>query len=296
MNIKLKGVGVALVTPFTKKLQIDFDSLAKLLKTTTQGGVDYLVVNGSTGESVTTSLAEKREILSFVQKNNTSHLPIVYGMGGNNTTELLNCIDDTDFRGIDAILSVSPYYNRPSQEGIYLHYESIANKCPVPVLLYNVPSRTGSNIDSETVIKLSRHPNIIGIKEASGNLLAYMEIVTNKPADFLLIAGDDIWTLPIMAIGGAGVISTLANAFPRQMVALIKAIFTNDYVLATKYQLSLLPLQKLIAQGGNPLTTKEILYTLKICEKYVRLPLLSASDKLFIQQIQDACEFVINQK
>jgi 4-hydroxy-tetrahydrodipicolinate synthase len=285
MNRNLQGTGVALVTPFDERLAVDFKGLAKLLQTTSEGGVDYWVVHGTTGESVTTQPTEKEQILAFIQANNPRNLPIVYGLGANDTSELLRQIDRMDFKGIDAILSVSPYYNRPSQEGIYLHYQALANACPVPLILYNVPSRTGSHIAPETVIRLSEHPNIIGIKEAAGNLIACIEIAKDKPADFLLISGEDLLTIPIIAIGGVGVISTLANAFPKQVAGMVRAALHNDYKLARRYQSELLPFHQFIAQGGNPVVTKQILAGLDICKNHVRLP-LAPVDNLFIERIQ----------
>ena len=282
---KLQGTGVALVTPFNEKLQVDFTGLAKLLQITADGGVDYWVVNGTTGESATTQPIEKKEILQFIRANNPKKLPIVYGLGGNDTNSLIRQINEMDFQGIDAILSVTPYYNRPSQEGMYLHYKMVAQACPVPILLYNVPARTGSNISPETVIKLSEFSNIVGIKEASGNLLSCIEIANQKPADFLLISGDDILTLPIMAVGGVGVISTLANAFPKELSGLVQSVLSNNYTLAREYQAKLFPLHQLIAQGGNPVATKQILAILDVCKHYVRPPLAPLSNA-FVEQMQ----------
>ncbi|MHB9148104.1 MAG: 4-hydroxy-tetrahydrodipicolinate synthase [Candidatus Amoebophilus sp.] len=284
---KLKGTGVALVTPFDEKLQVDFEGLAKLLQINTAGGVNYWVVHGTTGEAATTTSREKKEILEFIQANNPNAIPIVYGLGGNNTNDLIKQIEEMDFSGIDFVMAVSPYYNKPSQEGIYLHYKMLADVCPIPILLYNVPSRTGSSIAPETVIKLSSHPNIIGIKEASGNLVSCIEIARKKPVDFLLISGDDVLTVPIMSIGGVGVISTLANAFPKQMAAMVQAALNKDFQLAAEHQFELFPLHQLIAQGGNPVATKQMLAALGICKNYVRLP-LAPLDTLFIEQMQVA--------
>ncbi|OJW72866.1 MAG: 4-hydroxy-tetrahydrodipicolinate synthase [Candidatus Amoebophilus sp. 36-38] len=293
----LQGTGVALVTPLNEKLEVDFKGLAKLLQTSNEGSVDYWVVHGTTGESVTTQPAEKKQILEFIQANNPRNLPIAYGLGGNDTSELLRQIDKIDFKGIDAVLSVSPYYNRPSQEGIYLHYKALADICPVPLILYNVPSRTGSTIAPETVIRLSKHANIIGIKEASGNLVACIEIARDKPADFLLISGDDILTIPMIAVGGVGVISTIANAFPKRMSDMVRAALNNDYKLAREHQSKLLTFHHLIAQGGNPVVTKQILAALDICKNYVRLP-LAPVDTPFIERIQQevlrSCYHVIS--
>jgi 4-hydroxy-tetrahydrodipicolinate synthase len=289
MKRKLQGLGVALVTPFDKKLRVDLDGLAKLLEATAAGGVDYWVVQGSTGEAATIDPAEKKEILQYVQAHNPHQLPIVYGMGGNNTQELVRQIEQMDFHGIDAILSVSPYYNRPSQAGIYEHYKCLAAASPVPIILYNVPARTGSMVAPETVIRLSELPNIIGIKEASGDLLACMEITKNKPADFLLISGDDGMTIPIMALGGVGVISVLANALPQQMRGIVQAMQHKNHAKAQQYQFEVLELQKLILRGGNPVVIKQILAILGICEPYVRLPLVPL-DATFLANLQQAMQ------
>ena len=210
---KLYGTGVALVTPFQEDLQVDFKSLRKLLNHTAKG-VDYYVVMGTTGEATTVSAEEKKTILSFVKENNHKKLPLVYGIGGNSTQQVLDSIAATDLTGVDALLSVSPYYNKPSQEGIYQHFDAIADACPVPVILYNVPARTSSNITAETTLRLASHPNIIGIKEASGNLEQCMRIARDMPKDFMLISGDDLSTVALYSIGAKGVISVLANAFP----------------------------------------------------------------------------------
>src|SRR6267142_2031476 len=206
---KFTGTGVALVTPFHQDGSIDFSSLKKLL-VHTSAGVDYFVVMGTTGESATLAKEKKKEILQFVIKNNPKKLPLVYGIGGNNTAAVLEEIEYTNFKGISAILSVSPYYNKPSQEGIRRHFKKIADASPLPVILYNVPGRTSSNLTSETTLKLAQNKNIVGIKEASGNLEQGMKIARSKSKDFLLISGDALLTLPLYAIGGVGVISVLA--------------------------------------------------------------------------------------
>lgn len=277
MMQKLKGTGVALVTPFDEKLRVDFEGLGKLLQLTTEGGVNYFVVHGTTGEAATTTLEEKKEILTFIKAHNPKNLPLVYGIGGNNTSDILKKIASTDFQGIDAILTVSPYYNRPSQEGIYLHYRAIADACPVPIILYNVPSRTGSNMEAITALRLSDHSNIIGIKEASADLVQCLAIAKDKPDDFLLISGDDILTVPMIAIGAIGVISTLANGFPTQVCQMVEAALRNDYIKARKYQSELLKMHELVVKEGNPAATKQILEALTICKNYVRLPLAPVS-------------------
>lgn len=276
---KLYGSGVALITPFEEDGQVDFRGLKKLL-THTAKGVDYYVVMGTTGESATSTKEEKKKVLTFIAENNPKKLPIVYGIGGNNTQEVIETIDATDLRGVDAILSVSPYYNKPSQEGIYRHFISIADKSPVPILLYNVPGRTASNLTSETTLRLAKHPKIIGIKEASGNLEQCMRIAQEKPKDFLLISGDDMLTVPLYAIGGVGVISVLANAFPAVFKKMKEFSFAGNYPKAAAEQFKLLEINGPMYEEGNPVGIKHILSLMGICNNQVRLPLVRASKGL----------------
>ena len=276
---KLYGTGVALVTPFDKSGNIDYASLKKLLAHTSKG-VDYFVVMGTTGEAVTLTKEEKRKVLSFVLKNNARKLPIVYGIGGNNTAAVMEEIQHTDFRGVDAVLSVSPYYNKPSQEGIVHHFSIIADMCPVPVILYNVPGRTSSNLLAETTLKLAKQKNIIGIKEASGNLEQCMKIAKEKPSDFMLISGDDLLTLPIYAIGGVGVISVLANALPLVFRKIREHAVSGDYAKAQKELYKLVDINGPMYEEGNPVGVKQLLKEVGICGNQVRLPLLPASEKL----------------
>jgi 4-hydroxy-tetrahydrodipicolinate synthase len=287
MTKKFIGTGVALVTPFDAKLNIDFQGLQKLLDHIANSKVSYLVVHGTTGEAITTTPEEKKAILSFVRAHNTNNLPIICGIGGNNTHEVINTIKKTSFQGIDAVLSASPYYNKPSQEGIYQHYKAIAEVCPVPILLYNVPSRTGANMTAATTLRLSKHPNIIGIKEASGDLLQCMEIAKGKHGDFLLISGDDMLTLPIMAVGAVGVISTVANGFPKTMNHMVDLALQGNGAAAQPHAWALLPIDRLIGQVGNPVGTKQLSSALGICKNYVRLPLVTAPASL-AQKIQAA--------
>jgi 4-hydroxy-tetrahydrodipicolinate synthase len=244
------------------------------------GGTEYLVVLGTTGETATLSAEEKNEILAFVKKNNTAGLPIVYGLGGNNTRELLEQIAHTNWEGIDAILSVSPYYNKPSQAGIYEHYKAIADACPVPVILYNVPARTSSNITAATTLKLAKHPNIIGTKEASGDMIQCMDIAKNKPDDFLLISGDDLLALPMISFGAVGVISVLANAFPAPFTQMVRSALAGDFQEARLGLYNFLRINPLMYEEGNPVGLKQALHNLGICAKYVRLPLAPASESL----------------
>jgi 4-hydroxy-tetrahydrodipicolinate synthase len=276
---KLYGTGVALVTPFDSTGAIDYKSLKKLLAHTAKG-VDYYVVMGTTGESVTVSSAEKQEVLNFVKRNNTAKLPIVYGIGGNNTQAVLDTIRNTDLKGVDAILSVSPYYNKPSQEGIYQHFKAIADASPLPVILYNVPGRTASNLTAETTLRLAAHKNIIGIKEASGNLEQCMRIAKSMPKDFLLISGDDLLTVPLYAIGGKGVISVLANALPIPFKKMKEFAFAGNYQKASHHQFSLLEINGPMYEESNPVGIKHLLSELGVCGNHVRLPLIPASEGL----------------
>ncbi|TPE46146.1 4-hydroxy-tetrahydrodipicolinate synthase [Pontibacter mangrovi] len=277
---RLRGTGVALVTPFTKELDVDYEALRKLLDFVLDGGVDYLVINGTTGESVTTSAAEKAEILQQVKRHVNGRVPLVYGLGGNNTQHVLDSVAATDLQGIDAILSVSPYYNKPSQQGIYQHYVQVANALPVPVILYNVPGRTGSNVTGETTLKLANHDNIIGVKEASGNLEQCMHIAKHKPKDFMLISGDDLLTLPMVTFGAEGSISVLANAFPGKFAGMVRQALDGDFKQASATLLSFVDINPLMYEEGNPVGVKAVLERFGVCKPYVRLPLIEASSGL----------------
>jgi 4-hydroxy-tetrahydrodipicolinate synthase len=284
---KLNGTGVALVTPFEEDGQIDFRGLKKLL-THTAKGVDYYVVMGTTGESATTTKEEKKKVLTFVKENNPKKLPIVYGIGGNNTQEVIEAIEAADLTGVAALLSVSPYYNKPSQEGIYRHFISIADKSPLPILLYNVPGRTASNLTADTTLKLAQHSNIIGVKEASGNLEQCMKIAKEKPKDFMLISGDDMLTVPLFSIGGVGVISVLANAFPVIFKKLKEFSFARNYAKASAEQFKLLDINGSMYEEGNPVGVKHVLSLMDICSNQVRLPMVRASKGLQ-NKIEKAC-------
>jgi 4-hydroxy-tetrahydrodipicolinate synthase len=276
---KFYGTGVALVTPFLENGAIDFNSLKKLLRHTAKG-VDYFVVMGTTGESATLTKEEKKEVLAFVIANNVTKLPIVFGIGGNNTAEVIETIKDSNLAGVNALLSVSPYYNKPSQEGIYQHFKAIADVSPVPVILYNVPGRTSSNLTADTTLRLAEHKNIIGIKEASGNLEQCMAIAKNKPKDFLLISGDDLLTVPLNAIGGAGVISVLANALPEVFKKMKMYSLAGNFAKASEEQFKLLEINGSMYEEGNPVGVKFLLSQIGICNAEVRLPLIKASSKL----------------
>jgi 4-hydroxy-tetrahydrodipicolinate synthase len=276
----LVGTGVALVTPFEEDGAIDYKSLRKLLRHTANGGVDYFVVMGTTGESATLSRDERNDVLSFVLKNSPRKLPIVFGIGGNDTRHVLEDIKATDFAGVDAILSVCPYYNKPSQEGVVQHFKAIADAAPVPIIIYNIPSRTGTNITAETMLRLAEHPNIAGVKEASGNLEQCMRISQGKPRDFLLLSGDDMMTVPLYSIGARGVISVLANAFPGIFARMKKYTLEGRFDKASREQFRLLELNPLMYAEGNPTGVKALLAEMGICGPYTRLPMAPASNAL----------------
>jgi 4-hydroxy-tetrahydrodipicolinate synthase len=274
--LNLYGTGVALITPMNEDFSIDFIGLEKLINHVVAGAVDYLVVQGTTGESATMTKAEKKQVLAAAIKINSNRLPIVYGLGGNNTFAVLEEIKQTDFTGVDAILSVCPYYNKPSQAGIIAHYHAIADASPVPVVLYNVPGRTVTNMTAATTLTLAEHPKIVAIKEASGNLEQCMAIAAKMPKDFLLISGDDMLTTALRAVGGSGVISVLANAYPK----IFKTICHGSFEEAKNATFSLLDINPLMYEESNPVGLKFLLKEMGICGDTVRLPLVKASDKL----------------
>ena len=280
MRPKFHGVAPALTTPMLEDGSIDFDGLKKLLQHVSEGGVDYLVVQGTTGESATLSKEEKKSVLEFIKANNPKDLPIVYGLGGNNTPEVIKDIQDTDFEGIDAILSVCPYYNKPGARGVIAHYTAIADACPVPVIMYNIPGRSGINMSAATTLELAKHPNIIGIKEASCIIEQVMEINKDKPEGFLIISGDDVQGVPIIACGGVGVMSVISNAIPEKFTKMIHAALDGDFKSARTTLGSFLAIDPLLYEEGNPVGVKKILEIKGICGSEVRLPLVKASDEL----------------
>lgn len=280
LDQRFKGVGAALITPFDEQNEIDYPGLKRLIDLVTEGGTDYLVVQGTTGESPTVTSKEKRDILAFTIQNNYRKLPIVYGIGSNNTQEVLNTIKETDFTGVDAILSVCPYYNKPTQEGIIAHFTAIADASPVPVLLYNVPGRTVINMKADTIVKLAAHPNIIGIKDAGGSLEQSMELAARVPDDFLLLSGDDNLVTTMVSVGWHGVISVIANAFPKEFHDLTWAALEGRFKDAAKLQLAFLEFDTLLYIESNPVGIKKCLEIKGICSSDVRLPLLKASNDL----------------
>ena len=279
---KFTGTGVALITPFKQDRSIDFAALEKLIHFNIENGIDYFVVLGTTGESVTLSSEEKTEVWKFVAKTVSEKVPLVAGIGGNNTEKIAAETCQFSIAGYDAILSVSPYYNKPSQEGIYQHFMRLQEESKLPIILYNVPGRTSSNITWETTVCLANASSkFIGIKEASGQFGQIMQIVKNKPRDFLVISGDDLITLPLMSFGVCGVISVVAQATPRAFSSLVNAALKNDFVAATRHHLSLLDAMELFFSEGSPAGVKAALHSLGICENVLRLPLVSVSASLY---------------
>lgn len=274
--LNLVGTGVALITPMKDDCSIDFIGLANLINHVTTGGADYLVVQGTTGESATMNKEEKKQVLEAAIETNSRRLPLVYGLGGNNTAAVLEEISLTCFDSVDAILSVCPYYNKPSQPGIIAHYKAIADACPVPIILYNVPGRTVTNMTAATTLTLAQHPNIMAIKEASGNLEQCMAIASGMPRDFLLISGDDMLTTAMRAIGGLGVISVMANAYP----LIFKTISHGSLEEAKEATFRLLNINPLMYEESNPVGLKSLLKEMRICGDAVRLPLIKASENL----------------
>ena|SRR6476469_1526570 len=277
---KLRGTGVALVTPFTSDFAVDYDGWRRLLDFTIDGGVDYLVVNGTTGESPTVTAEEKAELLRVAKEQVAGRVPLVYGIGGNDTAGTEALFGSTDLRGIAAVLSASPAYNKPSQAGLVQHYLCLADASPVPLILYNVPGRTASNLTADTTLRLAQHHNIIGIKEASGNMEQCFAIAGGKPAHFMLISGDDMLTPALIACGAEGVISVLANAFPKRFSEMTRQALAGDFAAARKLLFEFLPLNPLMYEESNPVGVKAALAALGVCEAAVRLPLLEATGGL----------------
>ncbi len=287
-NLDLTGTGVAIVTPFKKNGTIDFPALKKLVNHLINGKVEYLVVLGTTGESVTLSKQEKQEVMDCVVKENKNRVPLVLGVGGNNTSEVVDQIKKVDAKAFSAILSVSPYYNKPSQEGIYQHYKAVANASKLPIILYNVPTRTSSNMTAETTVRLAKDfKNIIAVKEASGNLAQCMQIINKRPKNFLVISGDDNLTLPIIACGGDGVISVVANAYPKDYSDMVRSALHDDLTTARKLHYKLMDFTDLLFADGNPGGVKYALSLLKITDTYVRLPLVEPNSSVK-QKIKDS--------
>ncbi len=278
---KFVGTGVALITPFTNENEVDTEALRKVVKYQIENGIDYLVVLGTTAESATLTKEEKKLIAETVISENNGRLPLVLGIGGNNTAGIAEELKTTDLSAFDAVLSVSPYYNKPSQEGIYQHFKVVAEASPVPVILYNVPGRTASNMLPETVKRLATDfDNIIGIKEAAGDIVQAMRLVNSVPEGFLIISGDDMVTLPMVLAGGHGVISVIAQGFPAEFSQMVKFGLQKEVDKAYKLHYKLAPSIDLIFAEGNPAGIKTLLAKKYICENVLRLPLVKTSEKL----------------
>lgn len=277
----LHGTGVALVTPFAADLSVDYTAWYRLLDHCLDGGVEYLVVNGTTGESPTVGAAERAELLRTAKAYVAGRVPLVYGIGGNDTAAAVEQFHTVDLQGVAAVLSASPAYNKPSQAGLVAHYQHLADASPVPLVLYNVPGRTASNLSVDTTLRLARHPNIVGIKEASGNLEQCLAIGALKPAGFVLLSGDDMMTLALIASAGAvGAISVLANALPHRFSDMTRAALAGDFAQARRLLFELLPLNPLMYEESNPVGVKAALAALGVCEPAVRLPLVEATPGL----------------
>ncbi len=275
---RLTGTGVALVTPFRNDDSIDFKALEKLVRHVVEGGVEYLVVMGTTGENPVLSEQEQHAVLNYIADVSEKKLPIVFGIGGNNTQDVVTRIKNTDFEHVDAVLSATPYYNKPTQKGLYIHYKTLASASPVPIILYNVPGRTSVNLSAETTLKLAvDFENIIGVKEASGNLNQVMQLLKDKPSDFSIISGDDTFTLPYISLGMQGVISVCANVYPKEMSDMVRAALKNDFKTARQLHYKLLDFTDSLFMEGNPAGVKAALEIMGLTTKYVRLPLASVS-------------------
>ncbi|MFC4722132.1 4-hydroxy-tetrahydrodipicolinate synthase [Geojedonia litorea] len=278
---KFLGTGVALVTPFKSDLSVDYDALAAIVNYNIENGTNYLVVSGTTGESVTVTKEEKKKITKSVIETNKGRLPIVLGIGGNNTMAVVDEIKSTDFSGIDAILSVSPYYSKPTQEGLYQHFKVIAEASPVPVILYNVPGRTSKNMLPETTLRLARDfENIIAVKEAGNNVAQYLELLKDKPEDFLIISGDDDLALGVVLAGGAGVISVIGQALPKQFCHMIQLGLQGKAKEAYEIHYKLMDVTGYIFEENNPAGIKAVFEALGMARDTVRLPLVPATDGL----------------
>ncbi len=279
VSVNLRGTGVAIVTPFNKDKSVDFPSLTKLVEHIIKGKVEYVVALGTTGETVNLTKDEKLKIIRHVVKVVNGRVPVVIGLGGNNTQDILTfCKTKSNFNGVDAVLSVSPYYNKPTQQGIYEHYLAVAKACPVPVILYNVPGRTSSNVSAETTLRLARaSKNIVAMKEASGNFEQCMKIIKKRPKNFLLISGDDLLALPLIASGADGVISVVANAYPEDFSEMVRQMLDGNVKNAQKLHYKLTEIIEQLFADGNPGGIKAVLALKKITKNYLRLPLVNVN-------------------
>ena len=282
-----KGVGVALATPFKINGSVDADALTRLVCHVIDGGTDFLVALGTTSEAPTLSADEKQLVVRTILEANGGRLPVMLGMGGNNTQAVIEAIKAQDFRGIDGILSVVPYYNKPNQRGMKAHFEAVASASPVPVVLYNVPGRVGVNLQADTCVELAKHHNIIAVKEASGNLQQIMEIMRDKPADFDVLSGDDGITQPLMALGATGVISVAANAYTKPFSQMMRAMKEGRTEEALRLHFAMLQMNQLIFADGNPAGIKCLMSHIGLCENVLRLPLVTVNEKVEAEIIEE---------
>lgn len=277
----IKGVGVALVTPFADNGDVDFNALGALVDYVIANGTDYLVALGTTGETPTLNAEEKKDIIACVKERAAGRVPVVVGAGGYSTAEVVNLIRNTDFNGVSALLSVTPYYNKPSQEGLFRHYETVAGESPVPVILYNVPGRTGVNMSAETTLRIANNVgNVLGIKEACGSMTQMSRILSGRPEGFKVISGDDCLAIPLAAIGGDGVISVAANAFPKDFTEMIAAAYAGDIKTSSACYLRLFETMEALFEEGNPVGVKAAMHLKGMIRNVLRLPLVPASDRL----------------
>lgn len=272
------GTGVALITPFNDDFSVDYQSLRNIIDYTLQNGADFLVALGTTSEAPAMTAEEKASVVKTIVGTTAGRCPILLGMGGNNTSALVESIENQDFTGIDGILSVVPYYNKPNQRGMKAHFTVVADASPVPVILYNVPGRTGVNLQAATTVELARHPNIVAVKEASGNLQQIMEILRDKPSDFTVLSGDDSITQPMMALGAKGVISVAANGYPKQFCMMVHDMLDGNENEALDLHYKMLRMNNLIFADGNPAGIKALMAHAGLCRNVLRLPLVPASD------------------
>ena len=278
--MKFKGTGAALVTPFKKDKSVDFEALEKLINHNIEGGLDFIVSLGTTGESATLSYEERKEVVVFTKNTINGRIPLVVGIGGNNTNTVVNTIKSGDFTDVDAILSVSPYYNKPSQEGIYQHYKEVAQACPVDIILYNVPGRTGSNMLPQTILRLAKDfNNIVAVKEASGDLAQNMEVIKQKPGNFAVLSGDDNLVLPQIAAGMDGVISVAAQSQTKAFTTMVNYALESNFQEARKMHYDLLNFMNAIFMDGNPGGIKYALSLQAIIENELRLPLVPVNEE-----------------
>lgn len=278
--MKFRGTGIALITPFNEDKSVDFQALEHIVNQVINGGADFLVALGTTSEAPTLTPEEKQLVVATILKANAGRLPVLLGLGGNNTQAVIEQIKTQDFNGIDGILSVVPFYNKPNQRGMKAHFEAIADASPVPVILYNVPGRVGVNLQAATCVALAKHPNIIAVKEASGNLTQIMEILRDKPADFDLLSGDDGITQPLMALGAQGVISVAANAYIKPFSKMMNAMKEGHTAEALKLHYAMLRMNQLIFADGNPAGIKCLMSLMGLCKNVLRLPLVPVSDNV----------------